>query len=102
MLVLPKFWTSMAKVDRLADSLQGNKNIEEDERLDWLDKTDDEDTTATLINTQKGEKVVIWATSEEKKKFVPKNKITPPEHIPSIPQPSGSQPTQDRLRFWGG
>ena len=88
----------MAKVDRLADSLQVNMNIEEDERLDLLDETDDEDTTAILSTTQKGEKVVIWAASPERKKFVPKNKITPPDHIPSIPQPSGSQPAQDRLR----
>ena len=88
----------MTKVDKLADSLQVNMSIEEDERLDLLDETDDEDTTATLSTTQKGEKVAIWAASTKRKKFVPKNKITPPEDIPSIPQPSGSQPAQDRAR----
>ena len=62
----------MVKVDRLGDSLQVNMNIEQDERLRLLDETDDEDTTAILINTPKGEKVVIWATSKERKIFVPK------------------------------
>ena len=58
--------SSMAKMDNQADSLRVTMNIEEDERLDLLDKTDDEDPTAVLDVKEKGKKLVIWAASEKK------------------------------------
>ena len=93
--------SSMAKMDHLADSMRVTMNIEEDERLDLLDETDDEDPTAVLDVKEKGEKLVIWAASKEKPKFIPKNKITPPTHTPQVAQPGGSQPAQNRLTRHG-
>ena len=58
--------SSMAKMDNQADSLRVTMKIEEDERLDLLDKTDDEDPTAVLDVEEKEKKLVIWAASEEK------------------------------------
>ena len=40
--------SSMAKMDNQADSLRVTMNIKDEERLDLLDKTDDEDPTAVL------------------------------------------------------
>ena len=87
----------MMKVDKLADSIHVNMTISDDERLDLLDETDDEDPTFTLPANSKGKQVLIWAAKPEKKKFVPKNKIVAP-YVPRVPQPSGSQPAQSRLR----
>ena len=71
-------------------------NLHDNERHDLLD-TSDEDPTATLRSTSKGSNVDIWATDSNKKKFVPKHKIT---YRPAVPQPIGfsRQPAQTRLQ----
>ena len=92
----------MAKIDQLASSMHVNMHIDEDERssllnYDLLDETDDEDPTEVLMTTNMGKEVAIHAVSktEEKAKFVPKNRITGP--LLHVPQPMGRQPAQARL-----
>ena len=61
-------------------------NLHENERNDLLDTSDD-DPTATLRTMNKDKQVFIWATNkyDDKKKFVPKHRIT---YRPAVPQPT--------------
>ena len=76
-------------------------NLQEEQRNDLLDQSD-EDSTATLEASGKGEMVRIWAADNNvQKKFVPKNRISWNNQSPVVPQPVGrkKQPAQSRLRL---